>query len=555
MSGAPSTVAPEVNAHSEPGPRYGIPTEDFYVIWSGQLDRYVNATSYADVVDGELPPIAQLATETDLPMKQPPAAVERWNRNDLERFPETDRNTSVHPPHAELNDGEFIQDAYAAIFAVQPSTRTHQSPDRRPLYVDSSGEVLGTVDYRIRLPPGNESGDKRVSWSVESHRIVETRVSVDGDDETVARGTHTPVVSYSGLDAYPGRTHRLRLAATISVTLQKTIKRCEAHEEGECTSWNETVEYPSEEQTVSDSVRVVTSDPEPSVTVGEYPDGDLEIVVNGTTPWRGYAYGNAYVSGIWRFYTARDSNWDELVVRNATATTTRHSPLHPLQVNAFPSKTGVRGTPSESVSVLEISGRELTAPSLPGGVTLDVVSGQYTTSDGVVARIDTDGFDRSKLAIDGLVRGDAVDLSTEQIETVSIRPSQLDLRVLNTTDERVTVRTRLQDEATGDPINTAERDGYVEVAGQQVNTSGNGTVTTTVARQPGGITAKYEPGPWWRADRAYTATTDTVALGGSGIAIVTILFQLGIPVALFLLAVFLVDRSTGMDIFPPWRRR
>lgn len=552
---APSAIAPDVSAHSEPGPQYGIPPDVFYVLWSGQLDQYVKATSYDDVVDGDLPPIAKLAIETDIPLNSPPAAVERWNRNDLEQFPETDRNTSVHPPHVELNDGEFVADAYAAIFAVQPSTRTHLGPDRRPLYVGSSGEVLGTVDYRIDLPPGNDSGDERVSWSVASHRIDEIRVTVDGDDETVAPGTNTPVVTYSALGAYPGRTHRLGLAATINVTVRKEIKRCEQRDDDECTNWNETVEYPSEQVTVTDSITVVEHDSDLSVTVAEYPGGDIGIAVNGTQPWQGYAYGDVYVSGIWQFYTARDPNWDELVVRNGTNATTRHSPLHPLQVNAFPSKTGVRGTPPEAVTVLAVSGRELTAPSLPQNVTVDVVSGHYTASDTIAARIRADGFDRSKLAIDGLVRGEAVDLSMGDVETISIRSSELDLHVLDATDERVTVRIRLRDEATGEPINTAERGGYVEIADQRVNTSGNGTATTTVSRRPGGITAKYEPGRWWRHDRAYTATTDTIALGGSGAAIVTILFQLGIPVALFLLAVFIVDRSTGMDIFRSWRRR
>ncbi|WP_244621434.1 hypothetical protein [Haloarcula marismortui] len=124
---------------------------------------------------------------------------------------------------------------------------------------------------------------------------------------------------------------------------------------------------------------------------------------------------------------------------------------------------------------------------------------------------------------------------------------------MNQTEDTVTVRVTLQNANTGAPINTDERDGYVVVNGQRVNTTGNGTVTTTIERSPGGVSARYEPGHWWLNPPGYTGDSDTVLLQGSVLQLVSTLFRIGVPVSLFLLAVFFIDRITGWRIWPPWR--
>jgi hypothetical protein len=77
----------------------------------------------------------------------------------------------------------------------------------------------------------------------------------------------------------------------------------------------------------------------------------------------------------------------------------------------------------------------------------------------------------------------------------------------------------------------------------------------TVPRPAGALTARYEPGAWWRTDQAYLQSSDTVYIRGTNIPIVETLYQLALPIGSFLVAVFLIGRVTGWDIWPLRGRR
>ncbi len=153
----------------------------------------------------------------------------------------------------------------------------------------------------------------------------------------------------------------------------------------------------------------------------------------------------------------------------------------------------------------------------------------------------------------GLVRGVDVDVDPDTVLDVPVSESNLSVAILNRSDDSVTVSVRLRNAESGAPINTDSRDGFVLVQGQRFNTTDNGTVEATVPRRIGGVTARYHPESWWRTQRGYVGDTAVASLYSVELLIVSILFELAVPVSLFLLAVYMIDRITGWQIWPPWR--
>jgi len=543
-----STTAVPTNAHPPNSTDHGVPEETFHKLWAGDQD---GATDSANLSDGSA--IEQLANGTDVPLDSPPRAVERWNRGDHREFPATNSAVSIYPPDADTTSQRFIREAYTEVFVVQPSTRARLSSSRQPLYVAPDGTLRGTVDYRVAVPPNDTSGDRRVYSSLESHQVEETMLLVDGEEETTTGGSHTPALPYS-LDGYAGEDHQLTLRANISVRLRKVVEVCTAHnDEGDCTNWRSSVSTPTENVTVTDSIEVTKYDLTVSGFIAQYPNGDLGLVVYKNQPWLGYDLPNGDVCGVWRFYSARDKDWDTLVYSADDGQRTAHSPLHPLQVNAYPIETGPTPSPRRNVTILDVYGTSTEPPTLPSNVTLDILTESYTASYGIGTRASTDERPTSVRAW-GLVRGVGAERPVDEFARVEIYESNLTLEVVNQTEDTTTVQVNLQNANTSAPINTADQDGYVVVNGQRVNTSGNGTVTTTIERTPGGVTARYEPGYWWLNPPGYTSDSETVLLQGSVLQVVSTLFRIGVPVSLFLLAVFLIDRITGWRVWPPWRQ-
>ena len=542
-----TTAAVPVAADPPNSTDHGVLEETFHKLWSGDQD---GATDSANLSNGSA--VEQLGEGTDVPFNSPPQAVEQWNRGDHQEFPETNSSVSIHPPDADLTNEQFIKEAYAEVFAVQPSTRARLSSSRQPLYVAPNGTLRGTVDYRVAVPSNDTSGDRHVYWSLESHQIDETKLLVDGDEETTAGGSHTPVLSYS-LDGYASEKHQLTLQANISVQLRKEVEVCTAHDdEGDCTSWESSVSYPIESATVTDTIEATEYNLAVSGYIAEYPNGDLGLVVYKNQPWLGYQLPNGDVRGVWRFYSARDTDWDTLVYSSDDGQRTTHSPLHPLQMNAYPIETGPTPSPRRNVTILDVYGTSTSPPTLPSGVHLDVLTDPYTASYGIATRTATDEQLETVRAW-GLVRGVEAERPADEFARIQISESNLTLKVVNQTEATVTVRVSLQNASTGAPINTDDRNGYVVVNGQRLNTTGNGTVTTTIERSPGGVTARYEPGYWWLNLPGYTGDSDTVLLQGTVLQILSTLFRIGVPISLFLFAVFLIDRITGWRIWPPWR--
>ena len=199
-------------------PDHGVNETTFPALWSGDVDG--NVSSGGDG-DNDTVAMRQLANGTDVPFNAPPADVAAWNDGEIDEFPSTNRSVSIRPSGADTESGRFVRDAHATIFAVQPSTRARLSESSQPLYVDSDGTVLGTVDYRIELPEDDPNGSRQVYWSLEEHRFEETRLLVDGEEVTMGGGSHTPEFSFEDLDA---GSHTLTLEANVSVRVEEHVR-------------------------------------------------------------------------------------------------------------------------------------------------------------------------------------------------------------------------------------------------------------------------------------------------------------------------------------------
>jgi hypothetical protein len=283
---------------------------------------------------------SQCASGTDIPFNTPPPAVRTWNDGELDEFPSTNRSVSIRPTSTNTESGRFVKAAHATMFAVQPSTRARLLSASQPLYVDSNGTVLGTADYRVELPADDTSGSRQVFWTLEEHRVEETRLLVDGEE-----------------------------AATVSVRVEKHVRteREVCEEDGnEATCHTEVShEYTHLEETVTatDRIDVVVYDLDVNGRIVEYPNGDTGIALTSDRTWLGLSLPQGTVTGTWRFYSARDAGWDQLVYSTENGISRRHSPLHPLQVNAFPLETGP-STSQPNVTVLATDGEHRTAVAL-----------------------------------------------------------------------------------------------------------------------------------------------------------------------------------------------
>ncbi len=462
-----------------------------------------------------------LANCTDISFAEPPETAEIWTEYDFESLEPGSSNTSVYPEHAETADSLAIADAHATIFAVQPSTIVHLNEDETPLYVAPDGELRGLIDYRVRVPDDDHSGNQTVEWSLLDHGIDEVRLEQDGEVLAKHEGQHTPTIEY----ALEGSgTSTLTLEADIEVDLARSI----TERVGNRTSTQN--ETRSTTLTVSSDLEVYVYDLSASIYSAEYPDGDAGVAIYQAQPWHGYILteeGDATVRGVWRYYTARDTAWDSLVRSSATDRKVVNSDALPVYVRAYPSETGPRADPIlDGPDVNEVWGLESPSPNatLHENVEVDVVDDPYTRSYGLAIRYGE--VDREHLVVQGIVRDTTAELVEPDGGTErEIRESDLSVEILEQNESAATIEIELRDAKTGDPIMLEQpfednprsapigvepRDGYVTIAGERVETNASGIATVTVT-QPGIHTAEYHPGSWRTHNPAYVGETASVS--------------------------------------------
>ncbi|WP_255197741.1 hypothetical protein [Halorarius litoreus] len=524
-----SSVAPQSSAQPpRPGTDgNGLNESEAATLWSHDNDsRYISNAAYRKAYGENRTAVHQLANGTDLTFTQPPTTAARWTRADHPEFPAGKANASVYPPHANLTNGTIIRDAHATVFAVTPTTTVHSTPNETVVYAAPHGTVRGVVDYRVAVPAQTTVGNRTTRYSLASHRIEEVRLVRDGEVIARSDGTHHPTLPYE-LDA---GTETLRLEADIRVSLSESVRITNASAATppngttpDRTDSRTQTTRTSETVTVSDTVTIRTYNLRTEVSTARYPNGDRGIAVFRNVPWQGIQLtvnGSHRIRGVWRFYTARDTRWDSLVRSTAANETTIQSPALPVAVHAYPSKLGPRAEPTgNGPELLRVWGVDRATPStaLPPNVTVDVVEQEYTTSYGLAIR--TSAGTPQTLRVNGIVRG--VNATLERAGPLRpIQESRVEVSVLSQTDEQARLLVRLTAADTGEPIAlspaedtrydpiVAGRDGYVELAGERLQTNSSGMATLTVT-EPGVYTAQYVPGSWLTHDPAYTTAADT----------------------------------------------
>ena len=495
----------------------GLNESEAATLWSKQPgDGYITPEEYRAAYGENRTVVHQVANGTDLTFTEPPSMAQRWTKYAHQQYTPGGDNESVYPPHAETQNSEYIEDAHATIFAVSPATRTYLESDNVRLYVAPKGNILGTVDYRVDAPPPLSQNLSSTEWEVFSSEISEVRLYADDEQIAVTNGSHRPNISYT-LDE---GVETLRLEADIEVALLKTTVRENrtgvngTQVERELTVLNDSI-------TVTDTIDVDVYNLRAISHRSEYPGGETGVAVFQSEPWQGYTLsksGTEKVRGVWRFFNARQTNWDTLIRATEDDKQQVDSIALPVYVHAYPSEIGPRAKPEYGgPTILKIWDNKYASPAsaVSENVSVGVVEQSYKPTYGMA--VQSRHVDREYVTVHGIVHGTQ---TTPVKRTREIRESSLSAALIQQNDSGVRVHLELTDAKTGapivlqdspriDPVAGDNRSGHIEVAGKQVKTNATGEAVVFLSGS-GTYTAKYQPESWLTADPAYAGDSTVV---------------------------------------------
>ena len=517
-----ATVATAVAAEPpRPGTtNSGLNESEEATLWSKQpVDNYVSPETYREAYGENRTTIHEIANGTDVSFTEPPAAADQWTTYAHETYEPGDRDASVHPPWAARTNGTYIKDAHASVFAVTPATETYLNESETLFYVAPDGQVLGVVDYRIEIPPSTTPDDRHISWELDSHEIAEVRLLKDGEELASIDGTSHPAFDYD----VAGDEATFTIEADINASLVRTT-RFDHSGSVHRQLLNESV-------TVSNSITVDIYDLRATAHHTDYPSGETGVSIFQTKPWQGYTLdenGTEEVRGVWRFYQARDTEWDTLERSTSTRTSSFDSAVLPVYVHAYPSRLGPRTKPEYGgPRIIELWGQELETPKaeLPENVSVEVVDEPYEASYGMA--VESRAVERDSVTVHGIVYGTKADIRAP-IEGAErpLRESDLSAEIIDRNESGVTVLLSLEDAETGDPIVLDDdaraapiadvgRDGFIEIDGERVETNATGEAVVHL-REQGAYTARYDPESWLSSYPAYAGDTAVVRWHGLG---------------------------------------
>ena len=531
-TGTGSDVGSDFDTEFElPEPRHGV-EDGFDALWSGY--RYDAPSEDASAEE-------YLTRSSDVYFTEPPGAPDRWNSGEVSRFDGGGANASVHPADAELEDGEVVKDAYVSFFDVSDSTLAQFSDEKQVLYIPRDGEVRAFVDYRV-----DEA-------TVENHS-VEVKLVETGEKVSGTGGFTVPYEGVSSGDLVRRDPRDEPIPPDWTPDDETAEMTLRANVTAEWTEGDEAVE---ETVVVNDTLGVEpydTSIPPAIAIYGGYPDGDAGVFFLRDEPWSSVEISDdVTVQSNWRFFSARDTDWDSARVSTAEGSTTADETYHPLQVHAYPSRSGVRVEGDGEIK--QVVGDSYLPPTLADGLSFDLPSDRYTTTHGFDIRYDGDAG-AGDVQMNGILP-DTSDGVLPFPDVQRIRATDLTLEVVDEGEDYVEVKVSLVDED-GNPVDTRRDDGYVRIEGREnVETGIDGTETVEISPRPsGGVVAEYVPEPWYEADTPYVGDTDVVNPDNSFDLLdeMGMLSQLFVFLLPFLLAVYFLDRMLSLGIWPPWRR-
>lgn len=500
-----TSIAPTTGTSASGTERNGLTDLERDTLWSRDADT---DSAMGRATGGSK--LAPVANATDISFQRPPRTAATWTRHDFADYTPGDKSTSIVPSTTTPADSWAIKDGHVTIFGTLPSTIAHLDPSTTRRYAAPNGTLLAAIDYRIN-PPVNRSREiQSESWSVQDHDVSEIHLVADGETLAEASETRTPRLSYQ----LAGRGQRtLTVTAEINVRLEHTVT----------THRNETTtSIETDTLTVRDQLPVTIYDPTITARRARYPNGSYAVAVTADQPWQGIRMESSGgdVRTTWRYYTARDTGWDDLVHYTANQTYSVESPARPVQIHAYPSRRGTRASPGNpELAITDTWGASRSSPNatIGGNVNVDVVHTSYIETRGIVLR--TPGTDVDTLEARGIINGSRYTVDeTKPVQRV--QASELTVTVQDERSGTAALRIHLQERATGDPISLSDESrrtispdrndaasGYISVAGRRVQTNESGIAMVRV-RRPGVYPVRYHPGAWHAHDPAYVADSD-----------------------------------------------
>lgn len=273
-------------------------------------------------------------------------------------------------------------------------------------------------------------------------------------------------------------------------------------------------------ETVRDTVDVEVYDPEePDVVIGSASDGADYVQVRSEDPVAGYTIEDSRsgeqqrVRYGWNFYTARDTEWDNTTISTESEDTTVRSILNPIETHAASADTS-SVTPENAVvddPDVEYDARDGRRDDPhPPGVGTGVETYRVPEKAVTPHTTDVDGG----ITINGIVPGSEMEISSDEISEVEIRPVTIETEESDTETGPV-VEVTIKDGRTGEPIPGSELAGTVYalsgVRERPVEISEDGTGEFEMETYGNGE-IRYEPAPWGEAETPRSSARETFAI-------------------------------------------
>lgn len=559
----------------------GLAENESMRLFSGDSDKYVAESEYYNWTGKNRTVIQDLLNETDWWWDEPPATPRTWTSNDVEEYRSefsTNDSVSKHPVGADLEDEAWIQDAHASLFRIQPSTTMHMSPSESRLYVDPEGHALGLIDYRVAIPADDlDQSDGRVTewafqnatiekaWVIQGVGVPDSSVMADrAAIGSVEDPGHVVNVTYSAREFSPDE-ESFTFAAEVAVTLEKQVEikhttqreDCEdldagvrdSCDDGTYTWWTQEISHPTQRVVVGETRTAAPYSFRTDIRRAEFPDGSSGVAISSNQLWDGARVGDGSLELPWAYYSARNTAWDSIEVTGADGTSSTPSPVHPVQVHGFPAVNQLSADRGSMTSSYDAESHQ--PPGLPEEINVELVEEDYNVTSSVGVRYEE--ADPSPIDPVGVVNG--VEPAVTTHPTKQIRESNLTLTPLESNMTHVLLEVSLEENATGNPIDLRGREGYVEIAGEQIDTNASGLATVRVSNR-GVQSARFHPSAWPAATPAYTgdyarvlARTGMLTPGGLG-RFLLLLLKAFLPL---LIVLWLLDKVPGATAWPPWK--
>lgn len=558
----------------------GVTVQQYYTLWQSTppsvithyenlLSEYIEAEwSEADSIQpsSDFPQVIYqktllVASASNLqPYGDYPSEISNWNFANLNTFTPGDDDTSRRPSGVNTEGNAYVDDAYVDITSLPGSAVHHTysqsgSSERARLVNPDQGTDVNVVgDYKIDIPDDINSDTTRVEYDLQSHEITEKRVYIDGT-EVASSGSdaHFGAFELSSSDIPSGvseYTVEMDIQVDVEVHKEQVEIFCADSFNGTCNRYSErfVTEFDgvkSQTLTVSDSQSVTPTTLDASDIEVEYlnhPDGYTIAKVDTDGGWLSFTLpGEVYGYGSYRGYSSRNPAWDTVSSDDTEAV----SSVHPAVFHIRPSDAGITIPPSQSEYGVKFSNTEGVTVQDRGSVSGSLQGTQMDLSEDQYKSVRDFHFQSEELVFgegsDSVTfQGYTGEDVTVQAESAGeMKRTEISVTNISRTESTDTAEIEVTlNDSSGAAVQTDGRDGYVEIAGNTVNTGNDGTATVQVPDTTDVFVVNYVPGSPWNPGTSYVESGVTGEVPSEPIPLIQYINSL-IPAAALLSFVYL----------------